>query len=85
MLSLPGSIPFPFVAPLLLPFALLLVCVTCPVSVSVRLERYAYRDLQGTRDTTPALCRLLCCLPPRHAALASMALPVGSRFIEMSH
>jgi hypothetical protein len=29
----------PFIAPLLLPFPLLLVCVTCPVSVSVRPER----------------------------------------------
>jgi hypothetical protein len=27
----------------------------------------------------------VCCLPPRHAALASMALPAGRRSIEMSH
>jgi len=69
---------------LLLPFTLLLVCEACLVSVSVRPERYAYRDLQGTRDTTPVSCRFVCCLPPRHAALASMALPVGSRFIDLS-
>lgn len=54
--------------------ALLLVCVACPVSVSVRPERFACRDLQGTRDTTPDLCRAFCCLPRLHPFLASMAL-----------
>ena len=54
--------------------AFLLVCAAYPVSVSVRPERFACRDLQGTRDTTPDLCRAFCCLPRLHPFLASMAL-----------
>ena len=54
--------------------AFLLVCAAFPVSVSVRPERFACRDLQGTRDTTPDLCRAFCCLPRLHPFLASMAL-----------
>jgi len=41
-----------------LPRVLLLVYITCPVSVSVRPARSACRDLRGTRDTTPVLSRL---------------------------
>ena len=53
-LILAARVSAPFVAPFVLPFTLLLVCETFPVSVSVRPERYACRDLQGTRDTIPA-------------------------------
>ena len=34
----------------------------------------ACRDLQGTRDTTPDLCRAFCCMPRLPPFLASMAL-----------
>jgi hypothetical protein len=70
---------------LLLAALMLLVCNACPVSVSVRLACSAERDLRGTRDTTPALCSVCCCLPRLHPLLASMALPVGSRSVELSH
>ncbi len=64
---------------------LLLVCAACPVSVSVRLACSAERDLRGTRDTTPGLCSAsFCCSPRLHPLLASMAVPVGTRPIELS-
>ena len=81
--------PFPIrsIASCCLPLAalLLLVCTACPVSVSVRLACSAERDLRGTRDTTPGLCSAsFCCSPRLHPLLASMAVPVGTRPIELS-
>ena len=35
---------------------MLLVCIACPVSVSVHLVCLGRTKLQGTRDTTPAVC-----------------------------
>lgn len=62
-----------------------LVCPACQLSVSVRLACSAERDLQGTRDTTPALCSVCCCSPRLHPSWRRWCFPVGSRSIELSH
>jgi len=43
----------------------------------------AQREPLGTRDTTPVSYRLLRSWPPRHAALAAMALAAASRSIAL--
>ena len=74
----------PFIWPFaLLPFALL-VCAACPVSVSVRPARPSARKLRGTRDTTPDLCRSLCCLPRLHPSRRRCRASCWSRTIEVS-
>ena len=83
LLSLPS---FPFKSdPSRLTALPLLVCAACPVSVSVRLA--CVRRTRSTRDPghhSRFVQRFLCCLPRLHPLLASMAVPVGTRPIELS-
>ena len=63
----------------------LLVCAACPVSVSVRLA--CVGRTRSTRDPghhSRFMQCFLCCSPRLHPLLASMALPVGTRPIELS-
>jgi hypothetical protein len=64
--------------------SLLLVCAACPVSVSVRPERFCVSE--STRDSGhhSRFVQSFLLLATAAPVLASMALPVGSRFIEVS-
>ena len=55
---------------------MLLVCIACPVSVSVHLVCLGRTKLRGTRDTTPAVCSISLLL-----AAAAPALGFDAAFL----
>ena len=55
---------------------MLLVCIACPVSVSVHLVCLGRTKSQGTRDTTPAVCSVSLLL-----AAAAPALGFDAAFL----
>lgn len=84
------SIPFQSDPSRLAAFRLLPCCCWCVLPVRLVFlsvsPASAERDLRGTRDTTPGMCSTSsCCSPRLHPLLASMAVPVGTRPIELSH
>ena len=56
--------------------SMLLVCIACPVSVSVHLVCLSRTKLQETRDTTPAVCSVSLLL-----AAAAPALGFDAAFL----
>ena len=56
--------------------SMLLVCIACPVSVSVHLVCLGRTKSQGTRDTTPAVCSVSLLL-----AAAAPALGFDAAFL----
>ncbi len=70
------------------PFALLLLPCWCVLPVRLVFlcvpHAQACRKLRGTRDTTPDLCRSLCCLPRLHPSWRRCRASCWSRSIELS-